>query len=78
MKNFRINLKGQAAKEIEAEALTGLDALKLLQAKGLDRVVAVKVNGEKRDLVSSLEEQAELDLVSATDFTLTLCTDQSC
>ena len=63
MKNFRINLKGQAAKEIEAEALTGLGALKLLQAKGLDRVVAVKVNGEKRDLVSSLEEQAELEPV---------------
>ena len=63
MKNFRINLKGQAAKEIEAEALTGLDALKLLEAKGLDRVVAVKVNGENRDLVSSLEEQAELEPV---------------
>ncbi len=63
MKNFRINLKGQAAKEIEAEALTGLDALKLLDAKGLDRVVAVKVNGENRDLVSSLEEQAELEPV---------------
>jgi threonyl-tRNA synthetase len=63
MKNFRINLKGQAAKEIETEALTGLDALKLLQAKGLDRVVAVKINGENRDLVSSLEEQAELEPV---------------
>jgi threonyl-tRNA synthetase len=63
MKNFRINLKGQAAKEIEAEALTGLDALKLLEAKGLDRVVAVKVNGENRDLVSSLAEQAELEPV---------------
>jgi threonyl-tRNA synthetase len=34
-----------------------------LQAKGLDRVVAVKVNGENRDLVSSLEEQAELEPV---------------
>jgi len=63
MKNFRIHLKGQATKEIEAEALTGLDALKLLEAKGLDRVVAVKVNGENRDLVSSLEEHAELEPV---------------
>lgn len=63
MKNFRINLRGQAAKEIEAEALTGLDALKLLEAKGLDRVVAVKVNGENRDLVSSLAEQTELEPV---------------
>jgi threonyl-tRNA synthetase len=61
MKNFSVNLKGQPAKEIKAEGLTGLDALKLLEAKGLDRVVAVKVNGENRDLFSSLEEKAELE-----------------
>jgi threonyl-tRNA synthetase len=63
MKNFIVKLKGQTAKEIEAEELTGLDALKLLEAKGLDRVVAVKVNGENRDLFSSLEEKAELEPV---------------
>ncbi len=61
MKNFSVNLKGQPAKEIKAEELKGLEALKLLEAKGLDRVVAVKVNGEKRDLYSSLEEKAELE-----------------
>jgi len=63
MKNFSVNLKGQPAREINAEELTGLDALKLLEAKGLDRVVAVKVNGENRDLFSSLEEKAELEPV---------------
>jgi len=63
MKKFILKLKGQTAKEIEAEELTGLDALKLLEAKGLDRVVAVKVNGENRDLFSSLEEKAELEPV---------------
>jgi threonyl-tRNA synthetase len=61
MKNFSVNLKGQPAKEIKAEELKGLEALKLLEAKGLDRVVAVKVNGEKRDLFSPLEEKAELE-----------------
>ncbi len=61
MKNFSVNLKGQPAREIKAEELKGLEALKLLEAKGLDRVVAVKVNGEKRDLFSRLEEKAELE-----------------
>ncbi len=61
MKNFSVNLKGQPAKEIKAEELKSLEALRLLEAKGLDRVVAVKVNGEKRDLFSPLEEKAELE-----------------
>jgi threonyl-tRNA synthetase len=61
MKNFSVSLKGQPAREIRAEALTGLDALKLVEAKGLDRVLAVKVNGENRDLLSFLEEKAELE-----------------
>ena len=63
MKKFSVRLKGQSAKEIDAEGLTGLDALKLLEAKGLNRVVAVKVNGENRDLFSSLEEKSELEPV---------------
>ena len=46
MKNFSVNLKGRPVKEIKAEELKALEALKLLEAKGLDRVLAVKVNGE--------------------------------
>jgi threonyl-tRNA synthetase len=65
MKNFSVNLKGQPAKEIQAEALTGLAALKLLEAKGLDRAVAVKVNGQNRDLSSLLEEKTELEPIDA-------------
>jgi threonyl-tRNA synthetase len=63
MKNFSVNLNGQPAKQIEAEGLTAFDALKLLESKGLDRAVAVKVNGENRDLFSSLEEKAQLEPV---------------
>ncbi len=61
MKNFSVNLKGRPVKEIKAEELKALEALKLLEAKGLDRVLAVKVNGENRDLYSSLEEKTELE-----------------
>jgi threonyl-tRNA synthetase len=65
MKKFSVNLKGRPAKGIEAEALSGLEALKLVEAKGLDKVVAVKVNGEARDLRSFLEERAELEPIDA-------------
>jgi len=65
MKNFSVNLKGQPVKEIQAEGLTGLAALKLLEAKGLDRAVAVKVNGQNRDLSTLLEEKAELEPIDA-------------
>jgi len=63
MKKYKVNLKGHQAKEIEAEGLTVLDALRLLEVKGLDRVVAVKSNGEPRDLCAPLEENAELEPV---------------
>ena len=63
MKKISVKLKGQAPIEIEGEGITGLDALKLLEAKGLDRVVAIKVNGEPRDLLSPLEDKAELEPV---------------
>jgi len=63
MKTYKVNLKGQQAKEVEAEGLTVLEALKLLEAKGLDRAVAVKVNGEKRDLSAPLNGNAELEPV---------------
>ena len=61
MKKFSVSLRGHPAKEIETEALTGLEALKLVESKDLDKVVAVKVNGEARDLRSFLEEKAELE-----------------
>ncbi|MGE5839462.1 MAG: threonine--tRNA ligase [Deltaproteobacteria bacterium] len=61
MENFTVNLKGQPAKEIKAEELKALDALEVLEARGLERVVAVRVNGEKLDLSARLEKKAELE-----------------
>ena len=61
MKTYRINLKGKPSEEIEAESLNALQALQNLKVKGLDRVVAVKINGENRDLSSPIDSDAELE-----------------
>ncbi len=60
MKTFSINLKGQPAIDIKANSLSALEALRHLKVKGFDRIVAVKVNDDNRDLSSLIEPQAEL------------------
>ncbi len=61
MGKYKIQLKGKDSREIEAESLTGLEALKALDGRGLQDIVALKVNGEKRDLLSPVDKEAELD-----------------
>ena len=61
MGKYNIHLKGQEAREIESESLTGLEALKALNGKGLQDIVALKVNGEKRDLSSPVDTETELE-----------------
>lgn len=63
MKTFLITLKDSAPEQVEAESLTAAEALKHLRVGGLDRVVAVKVNGELRDLSTDIETGAELEPV---------------
>lgn len=63
MKYFSVNLKDQSPQEIQAESLSGLEALRRLKVKRLEAVVAVKVNGETHDLSTPLEYQAELEPV---------------
>ena len=59
--SFSIHLKGQSPEKIEAESMSALEALKHLKLKRLEAVVAVKVNGESRDLSRRIESQAELE-----------------
>ena len=61
MKSFSVNLKEQPPEQFQVESLSGLEALKRLGQRGLERVVAVKVNGKARDLSSSIESSAELE-----------------
>ncbi len=60
MKTFTVNIVDHAPEEIQAESLTAFEALRHLKVKGADRVVAVKLNGELRDLSTKLEDRAEL------------------
>jgi len=61
MKTHSVCLKNQPSEEIQVESLNALEALKHLKVKALDRVIAVNVNGEPRDLSFVIESQAELD-----------------
>lgn len=58
---FTISLNNQPAQVIEAEVLSGMDALKFLGLKGLDRIVAVKVNDHQRDLSALIEPESKLE-----------------
>jgi threonyl-tRNA synthetase len=59
-----IQLKGSPPLEIESEDLNGLDALKALGVGNEDRLIAVKVNGEIKDLSKAITLPAELEPVS--------------
>ncbi len=50
--------------EVFSQALNGLDALKALGIGTTDRLVAIKVNGETRDLSETINSPAELEPVS--------------
>ena len=61
MKPFKIHLKDQLTKEVTAGAITGLEALKLLHVASLDKVLALKVDGEQRDLSSKIDSEAVIE-----------------
>ena len=61
MENFSVRLKNNPTEEIKGESLPALDALRKLKAKRLEQAVAVKINGETRDLSSIVDSQAALE-----------------
>jgi threonyl-tRNA synthetase len=61
MGSLSAHIKGQPSKEIVGDSLKGVDVLRHLGVKDLERVAAVKVNGESRDLSSTVEPGAELE-----------------
>ncbi len=64
MTTFNVVLKGNGTKASQDGPVTAMKALEDLGVKGLDRVVAVYVNGELRDLGFSIENEVELAPVS--------------
>ena len=61
---YSIRLKNQPPLDLNEGSLTGLEALRRLGVKGMDRLVAVKVNGALKDLNSEIEPESELEPVS--------------
>ncbi|MBW1887350.1 MAG: threonine--tRNA ligase [Deltaproteobacteria bacterium] len=61
MKRFKIHLRDQPLGGIEVESLLGIEALKSLKVKDLHKVIAVKMNGENRDLSTVIDSEAELE-----------------
>jgi threonyl-tRNA synthetase len=60
---YQISLKEQPAMNVEKEALSAVDALRLLGLKAVDRVIAVKVNGRLCDMSSVVDPESELEPV---------------
>ncbi len=61
MEVFSVGIKGKDVHRVEAEKLSAAEALEYLKVGGLDRVVAVKVNGVPSDLSTELGTNAELE-----------------
>jgi threonyl-tRNA synthetase len=62
MKTIRIRLKDGPSREGEAP-ISALEALGELHVAGLERVVAVRINGKLQDLSTVMDSEAELDPV---------------
>jgi len=61
MKNFRIQLKDQLTKEVEAKPISAQEALRHLHVANLGKVMAVKIDGESRDLSTLIDSDAALE-----------------
>ncbi|MFO7985218.1 MAG: threonine--tRNA ligase [Desulfatiglandaceae bacterium] len=63
MKTFSVGVKDKPMEEIAAPRLSAQEALRSLKVGGLDRVVAVRVDGVLRDLSCELDQEATLEPV---------------
>jgi threonyl-tRNA synthetase len=61
MKVFSVGIKGKDVQQVEAETLSAFEALKHLKVGGMDRVVAVKVDGIPSDLSTEIGAKTELE-----------------
>ncbi len=61
MHRLKIQLKDQPSQEIETESLSALDALRKLNVKDINRVVAVKIRGKSEDLSTTIDTASEME-----------------
>ena len=66
MESIAVHLKNKPSESIRMESLPASEALKQLQVGGLDRIVAVKIDGLLCDLTCPITSNAELEPVYVT------------
>jgi threonyl-tRNA synthetase len=64
MHRLKIQLKDQPSQEIETESLSALDALRKLNVKDINRVVAVAVRGKGEDLSTTVDLSTTIDIAT--------------
>lgn len=62
-KKIEVNLKGFPSIETYAHSLNGLNALQTLGIDNPEKVVAIKINGEMKDISTEIDSSAELEPV---------------
>jgi threonyl-tRNA synthetase len=62
-KKVTISVKGSPPVEIRAQGLNGLKALRALSMDNMERMAAIKINGEIKDLSAEINSSAELEPV---------------
>jgi threonyl-tRNA synthetase len=62
-KKVEVNLKGLPSVETNAQGLNGLNALQALGIANLEKVAAIKINGEIKDISTEINSSAELEPV---------------
>ncbi|MBW2001904.1 MAG: threonine--tRNA ligase [Deltaproteobacteria bacterium] len=62
-KKIEVNLKGFPSIETYAHGLNGLNALQTLGIDNPEKVVAIKINGEMKDISTEIDSSAELEPV---------------
>jgi threonyl-tRNA synthetase len=62
-KTVKLNLKGSPPVEVSAHGLNGFEALKALSIDNMEKMTAIKINGEIKDLSAEINSSAEIEPV---------------
>ncbi|MDD5206307.1 MAG: threonine--tRNA ligase, partial [Desulfobacterales bacterium] len=60
MTKFQVHMEGLPPVDVHEDSISGLESLKRLNVRGLDRIVALKANGQLRDLTSPVDSDAQI------------------
>ncbi len=65
-KTVMLNLKGSPPVEVSAQGLNGFEALKALSTDNMEKMAAIKINGEIKDLSAEINSSAQIEPVYTT------------